>query len=60
MATGSIQQVKRKANAGLINVMSANMCWLNAILQMLELSHMPLFLEGLILCLNMHASACLP
>ena len=50
---------KRKANSGFINI-HANACWLNSVLQLLELSDIPVFLEGLYNHINaIHIAYCI-
>ena len=53
-------KLKRMPNLGLLNPPKTNMCWLNSVLQLLELSSISLFLEGLaiiisiIMCLHLN------
>ena len=50
-------KLKRMPNLGLLNPLKTNICWLNSVLQLLELSSISLFLEGLemIITIIMHA-----
>ena len=58
-AETSLLSIKRKANSGFINI-HANACWLNSVLQLLELSDIPVFLEGLYNHINaIHIAYCI-
>ena len=39
-------RVKKRVNHGLRNPVSYNLCWLNAVIQLLEVSDVPLFMSG--------------
>ena len=44
---GAVLVVKKSSNCGLLNLRSSNMCWINSAIQMLEMTDLPLYLEGI-------------
>ena len=40
-------RLKKSSNYGLVNPPLTNMCWFNSVVQLLEMTDLPLFLEGI-------------